>query len=68
MSKVEATRTFKFQVIRKILDMAGYYRKFCENFSVVAIPLKNLLKKNVPYVWSSVCQQAFGRVKAEKYV
>ena len=44
--------------------MAGYYRKFCQNFSIVTAPLTNLLRKQEPFIWISVCQEAFDRVKA----
>ena len=44
--------------------MAGYYRKFCHNFSVIVAPLTNLLKKQQPYMWISACQSAFQSVKA----
>lgn len=43
--------------------MAGYYRKFCRDFATLCEPLTNLLRKNVSFVWSDVCQRAFDRVK-----
>ena len=48
-AKVEAISDFpvpsgKRQLMR-FLGMAGYYRKFCNNFSVIAEPLTNLLGK-----------------------
>ena len=46
------------------LGMAGYYRKFCQNFSVITAPLTNLLKKSQEYVWSTSCQDAFMKVKS----
>ena len=46
------------------LGMAGYYRKFCRNFSIIVAPLMALLKKQTPYAWSVECQKAFDRVKA----
>jgi len=43
--------------------MAGYYRKFCRNFSII-VSLTTLLKKQEPFVWFVHCQLAFDRVKA----
>ena len=59
-AKVEAISDFpvptgKRQLMR-FLGMAGYYRKFCNNFSVIAEPLTNLLGKKVSYVWNEACQ------------
>ena len=50
--------------LMRFLGMAGYYRKFCKNFSEVAVPLTNLLKKNVKYVWSENCQKSFENLKS----
>ena len=44
--------------------MAGYYRKFCNNFSVIAEPLTNLLSKSMRFKWTSDCQNAFDKLKA----
>ena len=44
--------------------MAGYYRKFCPNFSTVTQPLTELLQKNVKFIWTERCQSAFNRLKA----
>ncbi|XP_074648994.1 uncharacterized protein LOC141904313 [Tubulanus polymorphus] len=50
--------------IMRFLGMAGYYRKFCRNFSSVVQPLTNLLKKDVKLFWSKECQIAFESVKS----
>ena len=50
--------------LMRFLGMAGYYRRFCQNFSVITAPLTNLLKKGQEYVWSTSCQNAFKRVKS----
>ena len=44
--------------------MAGYYRKFCDNFSVIAEPLTNLLSKRTKFIWTNDCQKAFDILKA----
>ena len=43
--------------------MAGYYRKFCRNFSDQAAPLTRLLKKENRFRWSDECQTAFENIK-----
>ena len=43
--------------------MAGYYRRFCKNFSVIVEPLTNLLGKRQSFVWSDACQVAFQMIK-----
>ena len=50
--------------VRRFLGMAGYYRKFCNKFSDIAVPLTNLLGKGAKFVWSEQCQTAFDKVKA----
>ena len=49
--------------LARYLGMAGYYRKFCWNFSENAAPLTNLLSKNVKFVWTDDCPLAFDKVK-----
>ena len=47
----------------RFLRMAGYYRKFCRNFSDVVSCLTNLLCKNVKFLWTDDYQESFTRVK-----
>jgi len=67
-AKVKAISEFPVPVNRKqlmrFLGMAGYYRKFCSNFSDVVEPLTNLLKKKNKFLWTGKCQEAFDRLKA----
>ena len=51
------------QELMRFLGMAGYYRRFCHNFSVITTPLANLLKKAQKYSWSIDCEAAFIKVK-----
>ena len=46
------------------LGMAGYYRNFCNNFSVIAEPLTNLLSIRMKFKWTSDYQNAFDKLKA----
>ena len=67
-AKVSAISEFpvpkcKRQLMR-FLGMAGYCRKFCKNFSGIAEPLTNLLKKSTRFKWNDKCQDEFDRLKA----
>ena len=67
-AKVEAISDFPVPTCKRklmrFLGMAGYYRKFCQNFSIIAEPLTNLLKKSTKFVWTESCQKAFDSLKA----
>ena len=67
-AKVEAIVNFPQPRTKKevmhFLGMAGYYRKFCHNFSDVVSPLTDLLSKNTKFVWTERCTQAFQMVKS----
>jgi hypothetical protein len=45
--------------IRSFLGLAGYYRRFILDFSRIAKPMKELLKKGAKYEWSQKCEDAF---------
>jgi tRNA isopentenyl-2-thiomethyl-A-37 hydroxylase MiaE len=45
--------------IRNFLGLAGYYRRFIPDFSRIAKPMIELLKKGVKFVWSEECDKAF---------
>jgi hypothetical protein len=45
--------------IRSFLGLAGYYRGFIPNFSRIAKPMTELLKKGVKFMWSEACEKAF---------
>jgi ribonuclease HI len=45
--------------IRSFLGLAGYYRRFIPDFSKIAKPMMELLKKEVKYQWDDKCDEAF---------
>jgi hypothetical protein len=49
--------------VRSLLGLAGYYRRFIPNFSKIAKPITELLKKGNKYVWSDACDEAFRNLK-----
>ena len=49
--------------IRSFLGLAGYYRRFIENFSKIAKPMTELLKQGSVFEWSSECESAFQTLK-----
>ena len=49
--------------VRTFLGLAGYYHRFVENFSRIAMPLTKLTKKEVKFVWDDSCEEAFRELK-----
>ncbi|WVZ62884.1 LOW QUALITY PROTEIN: hypothetical protein U9M48_012576 [Paspalum notatum var. saurae] len=49
--------------VRGFLGLAGYYRRFIENFSRIAKPMTSLLEKGVPFIWTKERQDAFDELK-----
>ncbi|TYK22885.1 hypothetical protein E5676_scaffold334G00240 [Cucumis melo var. makuwa] len=49
--------------VRSFLDLAGYYRRFVEDFSRIATPLTQLTRKGAPFVWSKAYDDSFQNLK-----
>ncbi|XP_048229279.1 uncharacterized protein LOC125369916 [Ricinus communis] len=66
-SKVKAIQEWEsprnISEVRSFLGLAGYYRRFMKNFSILAKPLTNLLKKQVTFQWNDKCQASFEELK-----
>ena len=41
------------------LGHVGFYRRFIQDFSKIALPLSKLLQKNVDFVFDQPCKEAF---------
>jgi hypothetical protein len=66
-AKIEAVKEWEqprnVTDIRSFLGLAGYYRKFIENFSKIAKPMTNLLKKTNEFEWMRECDHSFQTLK-----
>ena len=55
-AKIEAVKEWdqprNVTEIRSFLGLAGYYRRFIKNFSKIARPMTNLLKKTKEFEWT----------------
>ncbi|TYK18600.1 pol protein [Cucumis melo var. makuwa] len=49
--------------ICSFLGLAGYYRRFVEDFSRIASPLTQLTRKGTPFVWNPACESSFQELK-----
>ena len=67
LEKVEAVMSWErpklvFE-IRSFLGLAGYYRRFIEDFSRLAAPMTRLTRKEVKFDWDDRCEEAFQKLK-----
>ncbi|XP_074351383.1 uncharacterized protein LOC141690484 [Apium graveolens] len=49
--------------VRSFLGLAGYYRRFVQNFSRIATPLTKLTRKNEKFIWNDKCEKSFQELK-----
>jgi hypothetical protein len=49
--------------IRSFLGLAGYYRRFIQDFSKIVKPMTKLLKKNKNFEWTKECRASFQELK-----
>lgn len=51
--------------VRRFVAFANYYRRFLPQFAKIANPLNRLLRKNQPFIWSDICENAFQEIKTK---
>ena len=49
--------------IRSFLGLAGFYRRFIEDFSRLAAPMTRLTRKELNFDWDDRCEEAFQELK-----
>ncbi|GKC35255.1 putative reverse transcriptase domain-containing protein [Tanacetum coccineum] len=49
--------------VRSFLGLAGYYLRFVEGFSRLALPLTQLMRKGEKFVWTDERQESFKELK-----
>ncbi|KAJ0824772.1 putative nucleotidyltransferase, Ribonuclease H [Helianthus annuus] len=68
-SKIEAIKNWEAPKtpteVRQFLGLAGYYRRFIENFSKIAQPLTALTQKDKKYDWGVKQEEAFQLLKSK---
>ncbi|GJS76117.1 retrotransposon protein, putative, ty3-gypsy subclass [Tanacetum coccineum] len=66
-AKVEAItkwpRLVTVTEFRSFLGLAGYYRRFVEGFSLLALPLTKLMRKGEKFVWNEEREKSFKELK-----
>ncbi|GJX83939.1 putative reverse transcriptase domain-containing protein [Tanacetum coccineum] len=66
IAKVEAVtsgRPTSVTEVRSFLGLAGYYRRFVEGFSRLALPLTKLMRKGEKFVWNEEREKSFKELK-----
>ena len=49
--------------IHSFLGLDGYYRRFVEGFSHLAMPLTSLTQKGAKFEWTKKCEDSFQELK-----
>ena len=49
--------------IQKILELANYYYQFIEDFTIIARPLHDMVKKDQKWEWTERQKEAFREIK-----
>ena len=49
--------------VRSFMGLAGYYRRFVQDFAKISTPLTKLTRKNEKFVWNERCEESFQELK-----
>jgi hypothetical protein len=60
---IEWQRPSNVTEIRSFLGLADYYRRFVQDFSIIAKPMTRLTQKGIPFVWTDECEVSFQTLK-----
>ena len=64
---VEAVRNMTIpksvKQVRRFIGMCNFYRKHIPNFALIASPLTDLIRKDVKFIWTDKCTEAFEKLK-----
>ena len=65
--KIKAVRDYPtpttLKELRQFLRLVNYYQRFVKKFASIAEPLYKLIRKGIPFKWTSACQGALDRLK-----
>lgn len=65
--KIQAVRDWprpdSVRKLREFLGLAGYYRKFVQNFGIISRPLTDMLKKGTLFIWTPTADTTFQELK-----
>ena len=68
-SKIHAIKSWPIPAtvtqVRSFLGLAGFYRRFVQDFHTIAAPLHELTKRGVPFIWGPNQQQALDMLKSK---
>ena len=53
-----------FKQVQQFLGICNYYRKFNADFAKISQPIAELVRKEIPFVWSTACNEAFVQLKS----
>jgi hypothetical protein len=62
-AKIEVIKSWQIPAtltqLQSFLGLAGFYRCFVRDFSIIAAPLNDLMKKGVPFYWGAAREHSF---------